>query len=72
MGCELENTVWANNVLATSSALGWVIYTGHKKRSMRNTFKPRTFEKELDYFIVWLGIPSGLVSLVFNLLIIKI
>ncbi|KAI5168558.1 phospholipid-translocating ATPase [Pancytospora epiphaga] len=72
LSIDLENALWANTVLATSSALCLVVYTGDDTRSMMNTYKPRSklgkIEKELDYFIFILGISSAIVSLLFTLI----
>ena len=36
----LENTLWANTVLASNSAVGLVLYTGRETRSAMNTARP--------------------------------
>ena len=38
----MENTLWANTVLASGSAVGVVIYTGSDTRSVMNTTTPRS------------------------------
>lgn len=37
-----ENTMWTNTVLASGSALGFVIYTGKDTRAVMNTSHPKT------------------------------
>ena len=39
---NVENTLWANTVLASGSAMGVVIYTGSETRSVMNTSTPRS------------------------------
>lgn len=62
LGCDLENTIWANTVVSSSAALALVIYTGHNTRSMMNTNKPRSktgiIEKEMDKFVTIMAIIS--------------
>ena len=47
-GCEheeslsIENTLWANTVLASGTALGVVVYTGRETRSVMNTSQPQS------------------------------
>jgi phospholipid-translocating ATPase len=38
----LENTLWANTVLAAGEAVGVVVYTGRETRSVMNNSKPRS------------------------------
>ncbi len=38
----MENTLWANTVLASGCAVGVVIYTGGDTRSVMNTTTPRS------------------------------
>jgi len=45
----LENTLWANTVLAsTGFILGMVVYTGRETRSMMNARDPNTKVGKLD------------------------
>lgn len=37
-----ENVLWANTVLASSSALGFVVYTGRETRAVMNTSQAET------------------------------
>lgn len=72
VGCDLENTIWANTVASSSAALGLVIYTGHDTRSMMNTNRPRSksgiIETELDRFVLIMAFLSLLLSIVFSLM----
>uniref|UniRef100_A0A069DX33 Phospholipid-transporting ATPase n=2 Tax=Triatominae TaxID=70999 RepID=A0A069DX33_9HEMI len=47
-GLDIENTLWANTVLASGSALGLVIYTGQETRSVMNNSQPRSKSGLLD------------------------
>ncbi|XP_064598851.1 probable phospholipid-transporting ATPase IIB [Liolophura sinensis] len=38
---SIENTMWANTVVASGTALGVVIYTGKETRSVMNTSQPK-------------------------------
>ncbi|XP_023229117.1 probable phospholipid-transporting ATPase IIA isoform X2 [Centruroides sculpturatus] len=40
----IENTVWANTVIASGTAVGIVIYTGRETRSVMNNSEPRSKE----------------------------
>ncbi|GAA5811925.1 hypothetical protein MFLAVUS_005372 [Mucor flavus] len=61
----VENTMWTNTVLASGSAIGFVIYTGKDTRAVMNTNHPKTkvglIDKEINQlakilFIVTLGL----------------
>jgi magnesium-transporting ATPase (P-type) len=39
---SIENTLWANTVVASGTALGVVIYTGCESRSVMNTSQPKS------------------------------
>jgi len=41
-GLSLENTVWANTILATGNIWGLVVYTGKETRMAMNTQHPRS------------------------------
>jgi phospholipid-translocating ATPase len=43
-----ENMLWANTVLASSSAIGFVVYTGAETRAVMNTSHPQTKAGLLD------------------------
>ncbi|KAM0681587.1 putative aminophospholipid-translocase [Glugoides intestinalis] len=72
MGCDSENTLWANTVVASSAALALIIYTGHDTRSMMNTNKPRNkvgiIERELDKFVAIMAVISIFCSILFTFL----
>lgn len=48
----VENTMWTNTVLASGSAIGFVIYTGKDTRAVMNTNHPKTkvglIDKEIN------------------------
>ncbi|CEI97152.1 Putative Aminophospholipid-transporting P-type ATPase [Rhizopus microsporus] len=44
----IENTMWTNTVLASGSAIGFVIYTGKDTRAVMNTNHPKTKVGLLD------------------------
>ena len=52
---SIDNTLWANTVIASGRALGVVIYTGKETRSVMNNNKPRykmgVFDKELNTIV---------------------
>ncbi|KAF9167782.1 putative aminophospholipid-translocase [Actinomortierella ambigua] len=39
---NVENTLWANTVIASGNAIGFVIYTGRDTRAVMNTSHPKT------------------------------
>jgi phospholipid-translocating ATPase len=41
-GINVENTLWANTVLAAGNAVGLVVYTGKETRSVMNNSIPRS------------------------------
>lgn len=45
---NVENTIWANTVVASGTIIGLVIYTGTDTRSVMNASKPRTKTGSLD------------------------
>ena len=47
---SIENTLWANTVVASGTALGVVVYTGSETRSVMNTSHPKTKVCENTYF----------------------
>ncbi|KAI4291459.1 phospholipid-translocating ATPase [Pancytospora philotis] len=71
LSLDLDNTIWANTIVATSSALCLVVYTGDDTRSMMNTYKPRSkigkIDKELDRFTQILGISSFIAAAFFTI-----
>ena len=61
---DVENTLWANCVVASGSALGVVVYTGSETRSVMNNSQPRSKVGLLDLEInqltkVW-GFPCNI------------
>ncbi|ORX83033.1 phospholipid-translocating P-type ATPase [Anaeromyces robustus] len=48
---NVENTIWANTVLASGSAIGLVLYTGRDTRSVMNTNFPKTKVGKIDWEI---------------------
>ena len=61
---DVENTLWANCVVASGSALGVVVYTGSETRSVMNNSQPRSKVGLLDLEInqltkVW-GYPCNI------------
>ncbi|XP_049849914.1 probable phospholipid-transporting ATPase IIB isoform X2 [Schistocerca gregaria] len=46
---SLENTVWADTVVASGTIYGMVIYTGTERRSSMNTSQPKSKVGKLDY-----------------------
>ncbi|KAL1933234.1 hypothetical protein VTP01DRAFT_7324 [Rhizomucor pusillus] len=69
---SIENTLWTNTVLASGSAVGFVIYTGKDTRAVMNTNHPRTKVGLLDQeinrlakvlFIVTLALSIAMVGL---------
>ncbi|XP_052232597.1 probable phospholipid-transporting ATPase IIB [Dreissena polymorpha] len=45
---SIENTLWANTVVASGTALGVVVYTGGESRSVMNTSQPQSKVGLLD------------------------
>jgi phospholipid-translocating ATPase len=45
---DVENTLWANSIIASGSALGVVVYTGSETRSVMNNSQPRSKVGLLD------------------------
>jgi len=48
---NVENTIWANTVLASGTAIGLVLYTGRETRSVMNTSFPKTKVGKIDWEI---------------------
>ncbi|KAG0167337.1 putative aminophospholipid-translocase [Apophysomyces sp. BC1034] len=68
----VENTMWTNTVLASGSAVGFVIYTGKDTRAVMNTNNPKTkvglLDREINrlakiLFIVTFGLSIIMVGL---------
>ena len=45
----MENTVWANTVVASGRLVGLVVYTGSETRAAMNNSTPRSKVGLLDY-----------------------
>ena len=45
---NIENTFWANTVVASGTATGIVVYTGPETRAMMNNNEPRSKVSQLD------------------------
>ncbi|KAI8055596.1 phospholipid-translocating P-type ATPase [Gilbertella persicaria] len=64
----VENTMWTNTVLASGSAIGFVIYTGKDTRAVMNTNHPKTkvglLDKEINQLAKILFIVTLLLSVV--------
>lgn len=45
---DVENTLWTNTVVASGTAVGFVVYTGRDTRAVMNTNHPRTKVGMLD------------------------
>jgi phospholipid-translocating ATPase len=64
---SLENTMWANTVVASGTVIGLVIYTGKETRSVMNTSSPSSkigkLDKELNTLSKFLFILMVLLSL---------
>ncbi|KAI9498324.1 hypothetical protein BDB00DRAFT_867486 [Zychaea mexicana] len=68
----VENTLWTNTVLASGTAIGFVIYTGKDTRAVMNTNHPKTkvglIDREINrlakiLFIVTLALSVAMVGL---------
>ncbi|KAA8493538.1 putative phospholipid-transporting ATPase IIB [Porphyridium purpureum] len=64
---SLENTLWANTVLASGHAVAMVMYVGRETRTMMNASSPRTkvglFEHELNFLSKVLFVALALFAL---------
>ena len=49
LSLSIENTLWANTVVASGTAIGLVVYTGPETRSVMNNLEPRSKVGLLDY-----------------------
>lgn len=50
---SIENTLWANTVVASGTALGIVIYTGPETRSVMNTSQPQSKVSSICTYTVY-------------------
>ncbi|GBC24336.2 aminophospholipid-transporting P-type ATPase [Rhizophagus irregularis DAOM 181602=DAOM 197198] len=69
---NVENTLWMNTVLASGTAIGFVIYTGKDTRAVMNTSHPETKVGLLDQEINRLSKILFLVTLLLSLLLIAL
>lgn len=69
---SLENTMWANTVLASKKVLGLVIYTGKETRAQMNSSLPRSKVGMLDLEINMLNKFLFLIMLVSSFIILLI
>jgi phospholipid-translocating ATPase len=55
---SIENTIWANSVIASGTIIGLVIYAGTETRAVMNTSHPSTkmgkLDSELNFLAKWL------------------
>ncbi|ELT89087.1 hypothetical protein CAPTEDRAFT_193806 [Capitella teleta] len=69
---SLENTLWANTVVACGTCLGLVVYTGSETRSVMNTSKPSVkiglIDEEINAMTKWLFFMMVLLSLLMMVL----
>ncbi|KAG1146885.1 hypothetical protein G6F37_005178 [Rhizopus arrhizus] len=65
-----ENTMWTNTVLASGSALGFVIYTGKDTRAVMNTSHPKTKVGLIDREINQLAKILFMVTLVLSVIMV--
>ncbi|CAG8562358.1 193_t:CDS:10, partial [Dentiscutata heterogama] len=69
---NVENTLWMNTVLASGTAIGFVIYTGKDTRAVMNTSHPETKTGLLDIEINNLSKILFVVTLIFSILLIAL
>lgn len=55
---SIENTIWANSVVASGTIIGLVVYAGTETRAVMNTSQPSTkmgkLDSELNFLAKWL------------------
>ncbi|KAG1130842.1 hypothetical protein G6F42_003793 [Rhizopus arrhizus] len=66
----VENTMWTNTILASGSALGFVIYTGKDTRAVMNTSHPKTKVGLIDSEINQLAKILFIVTLVLSIIMV--
>ncbi|KAG1047950.1 hypothetical protein G6F43_009629 [Rhizopus delemar] len=66
----VENTMWTNTVLASGSALGFVIYTGKDTRAVMNTSHPKTKAGLIDSEINQLAKILFIVTLILSIIMV--
>ncbi|RIB02895.1 aminophospholipid-transporting P-type ATPase, partial [Gigaspora rosea] len=69
---NVENTLWMNTVLASGTAIGFVIYTGKDTRAVMNTSHPETKTGLLDIEINNLSKILFIVTFIISILLIAL
>ncbi|KAG9302506.1 hypothetical protein G9A89_007210 [Geosiphon pyriformis] len=69
---NVENTLWMNTVLASGTAIGFIIYTGQDTRAVMNTSDPETKTGLLDHEINRLSKILFVVTLLLSLTLIAL
>ena len=72
LGLDLENTLWANTVLANGSAYGLVIYTGADTKFQLNSRNPRTKSGIVDNEVSFLSFLLFVLLMIMSLLLITL
>ena len=69
---SIENTIWANSVVASGTVIGLIIYTGTETRAVMNTSQPSTkvgkLDAELNFLAKWLCLLLIILALVLEAL----
>lgn len=69
---SIENTIWANSVVASGTVIGLVIYTGTETRAVMNTSQPATkmgkLDEELNFLAKWLCLLLVILALILEAL----
>lgn len=69
---SIENTIWANSVVASGTIIGLIVYTGTETRAVMNTSQPATkmgkLDEELNFLAKWLCILLVLLALILEAL----
>lgn len=69
---SIENTIWANSVLASGTIIGLIIYTGTETRAVMNTSQPATkmgkLDEELNFLAKWLCLLLVILALILEAL----
>ena len=67
---SIENTLWANTIVASGTAIGFVIYTGLDTRAAKNTNFPKTKVGALDLEVNQLSKILAIVTFLLSLLMV--
>lgn len=69
---SIENTIWANSVVASGTIIGLIVYTGSETRAVMNTSQPSTkmgkLDAELNFLAKWLCLLLVVLALVLEAL----